>query len=277
MSEQININKLFRENALKGLHSEDELQASLKIIKPGSWIIILILILLFVLVLVWGLMAKLEMSVSGSGILLSMQQFQHAEKMMLDNRNEHHARLDQMKIILENKRKLYKQHYLSLIDMEKAEQEFLAAKYNSITDKKFNPDEPIFGSLTNKHEDLYSLIFVKTKEGKKIRKGMTAYLLPNIFSEYEYGYIKGEVLDVSRYPASKEVVYSYLGNINLVDEFFYEGSPFLVKIKLKRNTKTNNGYAWTTNNGPQFDLDAGTTVTAKIIYQTSSPVNLFIH
>ena len=88
------------------------------------------------------------------------------------------------------------------------------------------------------------------------------------------GYIKGRVASVSKYPASKELAYLYLGNMNLVDEFFSGSVPFVVKIKLEKNNKTMSGFSWTTHTGPLFKIESGSIVTSKIVNKLCSPLKL---
>jgi hypothetical protein len=125
----------------------------------------------------------------------------------------------------------------------------------------------------SKNQPLSALVFVKHTEGNKITVGMSAYLLPSGFSFYDYGYIKAQVIHVSSYPITKEIAYFYLENMNLVDEFFMQGAPFMVEIRLEQDHTSTSGLAWTTR-GPAFRINPGTMVTAKIIYKTCSPWQL---
>jgi len=82
------------------------------------------------------------------------------------------------------------------------------------------------------------------------------------------------VAQVSEYPASKESVYSYLGNMNLVDDYFAGGAPFVVKIILEKNSQTLSGLAWTTPQGASFKMGAGSAVTVNIIQHQYHPYEL---
>lgn len=128
--------------------------------------------------------------------------------------------------------------------------------------------------VNNFDDDLEALVFINHSEGKKISIGMDAYVLPDAISAYEYGYIKGKVVNISEYPITKDSVFPYLANMNLVDEFFTNGVPFLAKIKLTRNNKTISGLSWTTRNGATFKLKPGSTVSVKITSKKCSPMHL---
>lgn len=121
---------------------------------------------------------------------------------------------------------------------------------------------------------LETLVFIKHSEGKKVGVGMKAYILPSNISAYEYGYIKGKIIEISEYPASKEAVYPYLGNTALVDEFFGSGAPFLAKIQLEKSNLNPSGFAWTTQKGTPFKIKPGSTVSVKLITKEISPLKL---
>lgn len=133
----------------------------------------------------------------------------------------------------------------------------------------------LFTLLTDiSNKTLDALVFIDHMEGKKIKAGMAAYVLPSTVSPYEYGYIKGEVISISDYPLSKEFVYSYLGNINLVDEYFTHGSPFMAKVRLLASSTSKSGLLWTTRKGAPFKFEPGATVTVKIVSTECSPLKL---
>lgn len=123
---------------------------------------------------------------------------------------------------------------------------------------------------------LEALIFVSQADGKKINHGMNAYILPNDLSVYDFGYIKGQVIGVSAYPATKESVYAYLGNASLVDHYFVNTVPYMVRIALTIKEQTKNQLLWTTKRGSAHCVKPGNAVSAKIIINRVSPLKLFL-
>jgi hypothetical protein len=271
---------MFRENALKRFNSPENLQSTLKVIQPRAWMWLLLMFIFLISVLVFGVYGRISMTVSAFGIILPLEHIQHAEKVAEENLRDLKAKLFMLQNILEKKRILYKKHYLTITDLEKAEEEYLAAKNDFLNTANKNPniERPVFDADAALHDqELVALVFVKNSEGKRILPGMETYVLPKNLSSYEYGYIKGRVVSVSAYPASRETAYSYLGNMSLVDEFFYNGSPFMVKIRLEKNSNTKSGLSWTTRGGSSFRIQAGTTVTAMIISKVSTPLGFLVH
>lgn len=269
---------LFRESALKNNHAIDEIEKSLKVVSISSWIWLTLFIFSLLSMLIWGLLGQVAMEVSASGIILPAEQFIMAENFASENLNDRMKRVASLKDLLNKKQALYKKHYLTITELEQAKQEYFSAKQALANKPNENYAALIkpLNSAQNIHQnqELYTLAFVNPMEGKKILVGMNAYVLPTTMSSYEYGYIKGKIVSVSEYPASKESVYSYLGNMNLVDEFFINGSPFMVKIKLESNYKMPTGLSWTSKQGAAIRIEPGTMVRVKIVYKVCSPFEL---
>jgi hypothetical protein len=63
---------------------------------------------------------------------------------------------------------------------------------------------------------------------------------------------------------------------NLVDEYFLNGPPFMVKIQLEENLHTRSGLTWTSQRGPPYLIESGTMVSADIVCKTCSPIHLLM-
>jgi hypothetical protein len=271
-----NVKPLFRDNALNSLNTLDDVNNALTVVMPGSWLLIAVSMLTVTGILLWAYFGRVSINVEANGILLPFDQIHETEKHVKEMMADRINKLNFLKELLDRKKQLYNKHYLSEVDFHNAENEYLTAKAELTTLPKsdyFNTQ--LFTVRTGiSNTVLDALVFVGSTEGKKVSVGMNVYVLPNSLSQYEYGYIRGKVISVSVYPASKESVYSYLGNMNLVDEFFTGGAPFMVKVKLEKNNQTTSGLAWTTKAGPPFQIEAGTTISVKIISRECAPLAL---
>jgi hypothetical protein len=274
-------NGLFRENALKKLNSLDDMNDTFEVIGPGAWLWLCIALCFIISIGVWGVWGTVSSNVIATGILIPSKQFEQAEKLVHDEISQRKAKLKQLKELLDKKKQLFEKRYLTFNDIVQTEHDYSLAKDDLVnfSNKGYvNTAMSIFSPQEDTNlGDLEALVFVHHQEGKRIHAGMAALLMPTNLSAYQYGYIKGTVITISNYPASKEAVYAYLGNMNLVDEFFSHGVPFLIRIKLEKNSITQSGLKWTTKNGAPFKIESGTSVVAKVINNTCSPLSLLIH
>ena len=192
------IKPLFRENAINNLNSINEIQSTLKVISPASWMWVLTSFFLILGIFTVGVFGKVTMNIPASGILIPADQLQKIDKIMNENLKVRQERLYTIKELLEKKKILYKKHYLMLEELERAEEDYLLAKEDFLTstsERTFVP--PVTSQNNASDQAIDALVFVNHKEGKKVVVGMKAYVLPSTVSAYEYGYMKGSVLNFS--------------------------------------------------------------------------------
>ena len=281
MSDKISEPKLiFRDNAVKSLNSFIEIDEAITIIKPSAWLLLLTIILAFSGFLVWSIWGTVEITVPAVGIIIADDELQKAESLWRENINDHQQKLAILHDIFSKQTELYRKRFITILELEQSRENYLIAKDELAALSRQNSISVFRPSLStlqhSENETLDALIFVSHSQGKKVAAGMNTYILPDTLSAYEYGYIKGKVLSVSDYPAAKDTVYGYLGNMSLVDEFFNGGAPFVVKVRLVRDIKTGSGLAWTSRKGPGFAVGAGTTVSGKVVNKACSPLSLVL-
>jgi hypothetical protein len=273
-------NPIFRDNAIKHLNSLTDMQEILTIIKPASWLGIILAILFLLSLLIWSTWVKVENTIPAIGIIIAEEEFQQAEYLWQENVNEYQKKVTSLKDLFLQQKTLYQKHYITINDLEKGRQDYLMAKEQLATLNK-QKAMPIFKPLFNvdsatANQTMDALVFVTHTQGKKILPGMDSYILPDTVSAYEYGYLRGKVVSISEYPVSKEVVYSYLGNMSLVDEFFGNSVPFMVRVRLMKEPLSPDGLSWTSGKRAFLKIGEGTTITARIVNKTCTPLSLFM-
>lgn len=272
------VKKIFRENAIRSFNSLEDTRSSMRIIQPAAWLWISMFVCIFTGLMIWVVAGTVEFSVDADGIILPEDNVKESESMLLANLNDHQEKIQTMQRLVNNKEKMLKKGFITINDYVQAKSDYESSK-KEISDVSresyLSHLRPVFStSVSSNNHDLIALVFIDAKEAKNIISGMQAYLLPSGMSAYEYGYVKGTVLSISEYPVSKEMVFSYLGNQNLVDVFFKNGSPFMAKVRLSRAAQTPSGLAWTSKRGPAFNLQSGTMTSVKVVYQQYSPLRL---
>jgi HlyD family secretion protein len=113
--------------------------------------------------------------------------------------------------------------------------------------------------------DIFGLLFVPPADGKRITAGMRVELEPSTARREEYGYILGEVTEVSPVPVTNEGMRRALNNDQLVTQFSGSGAPFEVRVRFLRDPATPSGLAWSSSRGPQAPIQSGTLATARIV------------
>jgi len=129
-------------------------------------------------------------------------------------------------------------------------------------------------AITKNVKALDATLLVPASEGKKIRNQMEVKVIPSTVVYEEYGAILGVVKNVTAITSSKDLLFSVLGNKQLVEDFSKEGPLIIVKVNLKIDEATYSGFQWTTKNGTPYKISHGTLVKGDIITKSQPPITL---
>ncbi len=110
-----------------------------------------------------------------------------------------------------------------------------------------------------------ALIYVSSVDGKKIKPGTHAEVVPSLFQKSRYGFIRGEVVYVSALPASFESIRTSLRNDRLAQELSGGASSFEVRVRLDRDPSTISGLSWSSSKGPDDEIRPGTLLSAAFV------------
>lgn len=123
---------------------------------------------------------------------------------------------------------------------------------------------------------LVAAVFIPAKDGKKIQPGMGVLVDPTSVRRDVFGSIRGVVTKTSIVAASPEQMRHMLRNDDLVRKLTAEGPPFLITAELERDARSPSGFRWTTSNGPDTQVTAGTLLEAKVQTERVSLLGLIL-
>lgn len=131
-------------------------------------------------------------------------------------------------------------------------------------------------SIVTSGSALQAVLYIPTKDGKRLLPGMTVRVAPSSVKKEEFGTIVGTVRQVSEFPASKPGMLSVLQNERLVNEYSKEGAPYEARVDLKVDAATASGFKWTSGAGARVAITSGTTVEAEVTVAEKPPASLII-
>ncbi len=123
---------------------------------------------------------------------------------------------------------------------------------------------------------LKAVIYLPASEGKKVRIGMKSQISPTTVKREEYGFMFGNVMSVSEYPATFRGMMRILKNEELAQSFSASGPPIEVSVHLVPSDKTISGYKWSTPKGPAMVNFTGTPCSVSITISEDRPIGLVI-
>ncbi len=125
-------------------------------------------------------------------------------------------------------------------------------------------------------ESLEAAVYVPVGQGKKITPGMEVNISPSTVKKEEHGFMLGNVVSVSKYPASAQGMMLTLGNSELVQQLSGNDAPIEVRVKLVMDSTTISGYKWSTPEGPPIVIDEGTFCLGEVKVEENRPISMVI-
>jgi NHLM bacteriocin system secretion protein len=141
------------------------------------------------------------------------------------------------------------------------------------------PGTPLF-KLKNQHDwqvtNLKGVLYIPSQDGKKIKKGMEAFVVPSTVQPQEYGFIKGKVTYISDFPITQQGMMTSVKNDQLAKGLLASGPLFEVHVEFDKDTASYSGFKWTSAKGPDVLIKEGTSCTGKITIKQEAPATIVV-
>jgi HlyD family secretion protein len=127
-------------------------------------------------------------------------------------------------------------------------------------------------------QHLQVVTYVSAQEAKKIRLGNRVEVSPSTAKREKYGYIIGTVRAISVVPVASDTLYARLKNKDLAEQILKSlgGVVFELRVELDEDTSTYTHYRWSSSEGPDHHVSAGTLCTTRITVHSERPITLLI-
>nr|WP_199001622.1 NHLP bacteriocin system secretion protein [Flavobacterium sp. ASV13] len=192
----------------------------------------------------------------------------------------------QQKITLQNQRIAEAQRNLQFLSEKYDTQRNIKSPYSGevvevLTDAGIvvSAGSPLFklkNTIKTAQSQLKGILYIPSKDGKKIKKGMEALVVPSTVQPEEYGFIKGKVTYVSDFPITERGMLTSVKNDQLAKQLLVGGPLFEVYVDFEKDPVSYSGYKWTSAKGPDLFLKEGTSCLGKITVKREPPVALVV-
>jgi HlyD family secretion protein len=119
-------------------------------------------------------------------------------------------------------------------------------------------------------------LYVSALKGKKVDPGMKAQITPSTVKRDEYGYMLGNVIEVSQYPVSSQAMMSVLNDDELVKSLTSTGPVISVRIEPVPDPSTASGFKWSSQKGATVTVNSGTLGSADVVVREQPPITLVV-
>lgn len=269
---------MFRRAALERLSTPEQLDRLVRITNPLGWLALVTVALLLGGAVAWAFLGRVPIIVQGRGVVLAAGGLQPlpstASGQLLDI------------LVREGDTVIAGTQVARVVPLDPTIQTRLTVVSpvsGTVAQVVAKP-----GAIVQAGETLVQLVedsemevmlFLPVDEGKKVRKGMKARVVPSTVNQARYGYMTGTVREVSEYVVTSAEMRRVLGSDELVQIFQmgtspYQAAPTRVEVALDRDTQTVSGWRWSSRTGPPFPIAPGTVCTAEITTERRRPIDL---
>ncbi len=260
---------LFRQSALDRLSNPEQLDTLMQVVSPQSWLALLGLLLLILAGLGWMVFDRSPTTLNVQGVLIAESDGDAAlngERLLAsrDGQVSHvlvapgdYVELGQLLLVVDGDDEQVVESPFEglLVNLQVAAGDRISA--GSLLGEVL----PITADASSPIEVVG---YVSVYEAQQIAVGMPVKVAPLDIPYQEYGFLKGTVRSIGRFPSTT----------SLAQNFMQDGDPVIeFRVALEPDQATPSGYAWSIGQGPDRSLQIGVVSNLTVIVETERPVD----
>ncbi|MDR6158263.1 MULTISPECIES: NHLP bacteriocin system secretion protein [Chryseobacterium] len=237
-----------------------------------------------------GLIVKSQVANTKQQIEASKNTIERLKGQMVETSSQQHTLgYDlQQKVTLQNQRIAEAERTLQFLTEKYDTQKNIRSPYEGevvevLTDRGVvvGLGSPLFkvkneGSANTKLAGLKGVLYIPSKDGKKIKKGMEALVAPSTVQPQEYGFIKSKVTYVSDFPITEKGMLTSVKNDQLAKGLLASGPLFEVHVDFEKDPASYSGFKWTSAKGPDVTIKEGTSCMGKVTIEEERPATIVV-
>ena len=135
-----------------------------------------------------------------------------------------------------------------------------------------------FGSMETEDPQgrLAMAAYFEVSTGKQVQPGMQVRIAPDTVERERFGSMMATVTSVSPFPVTTDAITNVVGNAEVAQMLAAGGIKIEVFCELLLDADTPTGYGWTSGQGPEDPITAGTTAQVRATVESRRPISLII-
>ncbi len=118
--------------------------------------------------------------------------------------------------------------------------------------------------------------YIPSLRAQEVRSGMEVQISPSIVKREEYGFLRGQVVEVGAFPVTRAALMRNFENENLLTAFANDSPVTELHIEMRPDSATSTGFVWSSSKGPPIQLSAGMLCSVQIVTLRQRPVELIL-
>lgn len=251
-------NDLFRKEALEGIASPEKVNEYIHVSSISSFVILGALFLFMIAAIVWGIFGHVSENVKIKGIIFPFEGTQSITlpedgvvRDLYVERGDYVKEGDQLGLLSVG------EQFSLLTSPQKGI--VLSRKERSSSFAAYEPIINLFlqdSALRNRE----LIAFATFENLRKLKINMPVQVSPTDLPREKYGYMKGKITDIARYPLSKKEALDFLKVESFVNDIFPANEPatFIVRILLDEETGKSGQILWSHARQEKIKISTGT-------------------
>ena len=128
----------------------------------------------------------------------------------------------------------------------------------------------------NAYQDYILNLYVPFSFNEKITEGMNVDIQPFNVDYNLYGWLRGEVVEVSQLVSSSNSIMNDLQNSELVSLIESKGPVYKVVVRIKTDANTISGFEWSNKKGPPYKIAPGQMTRAFVNVKEKAPIDYLL-
>ena len=267
---------VFRKSSLEKLSNPDQIDMSITISSPMSWLGLIGVFLIIIVVVLWSIFGSLPTTLTVTGTVVNVD---NSLAVFSDDSGS------VSELMVEPGDNIKKGDKVGTIITASGEQKQVKANVDgkvSMVLVKQN-DSVFVGSeivrLTpDIDEEKLFVCYVPVTEVNTVKVGMKASLYLMSSDSQRYGHMEAEIFDIGQYPANADNIALQVGSNNGVANSIMANGPVVsVACRIKKDSETKSGFYWSNSNGKEKLLQNSTLLSAKIIVDETAPISKLLN
>ncbi|MFE6526542.1 HlyD family efflux transporter periplasmic adaptor subunit [Streptomyces sp. NPDC057794] len=262
----------FRQQALAKLQSPEELDLPVRFARPQGWLVLSVTVVAMAAASLWAVTGSVASTVSAPAILTHGQGSYVLQSPVSGQVTavlaEQGERLPANSPVIEV-RTARGETVVRTLDAGRVSA--LATSVGQII--RTGADVAAVEKVARTGDPLYATVYVPAENAASIPGGAAVDLTVQSVPTQEYGVLRGHVQSVDRSAQSPQQIAAFLGDSQLGEQFTKKGRPVAVTVRLDKSSATKSGYAWSSAEGPPFELTSMTAASGSIKLADQRPVD----
>ncbi|MFF9488839.1 HlyD family efflux transporter periplasmic adaptor subunit [Streptomyces sp. NPDC014676] len=262
----------FRQQALARLQSPEELDLPVRFARPQGWLVLSVTVVAMAAASVWALTGSVSSTVGAPAVLtygqgsyvLQSPVAGQVTAVLAEEGERLPAGSPVLKVRTERGDEIVR-------TLDAGRVTALAASTGQIISTGANV--AAVEKVARAKTPLRATVYVPAESAAGIPAHAPVDLTVQSVPSQEYGVLRGEVTSVDRSAQSARQIAAFLGDAQLGEQFTKEGRPVAVTVELEKSSGTESGYAWSSADGPPFELTSMTLATGSIRLADQRPVD----